>query len=233
MYRSLFVGLSFLVLLSHNSVEADMVVLSFDTDTQGFADQNGTIAWTSDFGGQLRVTGSGGADFFEADARAAILNYASGTSQAPAIANELAAVFSNGGTISYDIRIEEDEIQWASAARPSLLESQLTFQGAGSDTEVALLSVPGAGQTSFGSFSATFAIVPPGAGNQFNGTDGTINYDGSDPGSFSVGWKDEGNFITSGSFYIDNFTINAVPEPNSFLLTFVIMIGVLSRRRRA
>ncbi|MGB7324764.1 MAG: PEP-CTERM sorting domain-containing protein [Rubripirellula sp.] len=110
---------------------------------------------------------------------------------------------------------------------------QLTLDSPGRDTEVELLSVPSVGGTTTRTFSANIAF---GDGQQFNGTNDSINFNTS-PGSLYVGLKDQGNFITTANFSIDNFTVSAnavtVPEPSTFALIAICGVAVAARRRKS
>ena len=209
---------------------ASAVTITFDNDVEGFSNANGiSTVWSADDGGVLCIEAFGGGSFFESASRAGGISFAPGT----ALGDEMALAFANGGTISYDIRIEGDDINWAGPGRPGVLEVQTTVEGDDRDTEVALLGVPAAGQTQTGTFTAD---IVAGSGNQFNGTNGTINYDdglnGNGTGTIFIGFKDDGDFITDATFYVDNFSVVAVPEPASVALVGIAFFGVVAIRRR-
>jgi hypothetical protein len=209
------------------SFSSAAVTLTFDTGTDGFIGTNGGTVL--DESGQLEIGAPGGADFFESGSRAATLNFTSGS----AIGSEMALALANGGTISFDYSIAESDINWVDADRPGILELQLALESGGSrDTEVALVSVPAVGATRTGTFSAD---VVSGTGNQFNGTNGTINYTDSGTLNFAIGLKDGGDFITDAVFRVDNFSVAAVavPEPSSLVILAIGGVGFIARRRRS
>lgn len=210
------------------------VVYSFATsgDTEGFVSNGPAVVTQNAFaGGSLSVAGApGGGDFFESDSRAASVSY----SAASALSDEFLAAYANatasssGGTITFDVTIFGDDINWAGAGRPGVLEFQTTLEGIGRDTEVALLSVPDPGDSV--SRSVTIDIYQ-GSGNQFNGTNGNINFDNSASGALHFGFKDGGDFINDATFYLDNVTITAIPEPSGVALVALAGFALIARRR--
>ncbi|TWU47794.1 PEP-CTERM sorting domain-containing protein [Rubripirellula reticaptiva] len=203
-------------------------VLDFTSSTEGFTASSAASVGFA--GGVLQVVDApGGGEFFEDSSRATRLDF----SFASPLGVELNAAAANGGTISFDISIAESDITWAGAGRPGLLEMQLTLDSPGRDTEVELLSVPSVGGTTTRTFSAN---IVPGIGQQFNGTNDSINFNTS-PGSLYIGLKDQGDFITTATFSIDNFTVSAnavaVPEPSSLALVAIGGVAVAARRRKS
>ncbi|MFG0264044.1 MAG: PEP-CTERM sorting domain-containing protein [Rhodopirellula sp. JB055] len=202
--------------------------MDFTSSTGGFTANSATSVGLS--GGTLEIAGAaGGGDFFETPTRAADLTF---DSSSP-LGIELANAKTNGGTITFDVSINEADIVWEGAGRPSNLEVQLTLASPDFDTEVVLLSVPGVGGTSSNTFSTD---IVAGNGQQFNGTNGSINFN-ENPGTLSIGLKDSGDFITSATFTIDNFTVaanaSAVPEPSSMALLAFGGAGLVWRRRKS
>ncbi|MDQ8206779.1 PEP-CTERM sorting domain-containing protein [Coraliomargarita sp. SDUM461003] len=216
--------------LAAGSLSAQVTFDFNDTgDTEGFAVSTATSLSQDSFnGGSLKVTGAqGGGDFYESSTRAAQVSFGASSP----LADELALAYDFGGTISFDVTIFESDINWVDSDRPGILEFQLTLSGTGNDTEIGLLSVPSVGNSVTKTVSMS---IVQGSGSQFNGTNGTINFDDATSGSISFGFKDQNDFISSASFYLDNVTVTAIPEPSTFAsLAGLLALGAAVIRRRS
>ena len=214
-----------------SSAHAD-VILDFDTpgDTEGFVNNNGTsVAQDSFNGGSLMVTALGGGDIFSPLSQSTTLTVPSGSP----LEAELIAASLNGGTISFESFAQGDDFNF-NGSPPGLLEIVLNVgSGFSSDTEVLLQGVPAAGASSNATFSATVAGA---SGQQFNGTDGSINVASTGPFSLSLGFNNGSGSIADGVFFIDNLTVSAntaaIPEPSSLVGHGAIAGLALVRRKR-
>ncbi|CAD72863.1 PEP-CTERM sorting domain-containing protein [Rhodopirellula baltica] len=230
MIRVLFATLIFVAIGVPSSSGA--VALTFNTGTDGFASTNGGTVTNNS--GRLQILALGGSNFFENGSRAATLSFMPGT----ALGDEMALAYSNGGTISFDYSISGDDITWGLAGVPAagtLLEMQLAVgSGLSSDTEVDLFAFPTIGATT----SRTFSVdIVQGSGNQFDGTNGTIQFDNSPDRFFALGLKDQSDLIDNATIFIDNFTVSAnasaVPEPSSVAFLAIGGAGLALRRRKS
>jgi len=214
------------ILLLASPAFAD-VVLTFDTDTQDVAFDAGTgsVTW-ADVGGEgmLRLQSDGGwegqlskldASFWGANGMTAEVNDA----------------LANGGTISFDILVQDADQTYAAA--PGWFEVVTIQQGefSGWDQEVHAIGL-GAAQWPLAGGSYTTSIsmdILPGAA----AGDANAQYDAGDTWrNLYIGLNNDGANVSNAVVYIDNLTISAVPEPGTIGLLAFLGAGLIARRRR-
>ena len=161
--------------------------------------------------------------------------YLKGDQSAPinAFYNELVLAVANGGTISYDVIITPESITVGGGSQPSYANVNFfcdNQKSGGFDQE--------GGAASYG--SATFPIATTSTQHvvidvQTSGPkvadDGLAHFLGFTD-SMQVGLGSSFNNADGFKYYIDNFSVTAIPEPTSVMLAGLASLTILVRRRR-
>ena len=223
----IFVSLAVIGILSISTSSA-AVTLTFDSDVEGFTANTATsLLFSTEFGGSMMISMPGGSNTTDASLRAAVLNF-SGTD---AFATEMADAAALGGTLSFDFYFREADqvLTDPAAAPPSLVEAAIVTEGSFTDRSIGLVSYPDSGETSMRTISFN---ITAGTGWDFNATNPELIYEDDGTGSFAFGIKDSGTAFETATFFIDNLTVAAVPEPSSFAIFALGGVVIASRRRR-
>ncbi|QEG23921.1 PEP-CTERM sorting domain-containing protein [Mariniblastus fucicola] len=208
------------------------VVLTFDSDTEGFAvtgTTTGAVVSHAIVGGEgmlkLEAPAGWAGDMAKLDAS----NWSS------ALFDEVTAAAVNGGTISYDVLILESDQTYTTA--PQWFETTHITQGefAGYDSDTVRYGLNSGSWPLAGGQFATTVVAPitttaPGADDvsgYFDVTDTWRNF------HFGLN-NDSGNLTGNAVVYFDNltFSANAVPEPSTLAILGAFgLIGMVRRRR--
>ncbi len=206
------------------------VTLTFDADLQGFVpanfggtNNNSSVTWDAGGGnGRMKITNSNatGSRF------AWITKYFTNSGQSGAqlaIYNELTSAIANGGTISYDVIVETPHF---TGTAPGFFQVNLFAdnQVGGFDQEY---DVPG---TVTVPSVTNYSIQIQTAGARVNNDD-LASFLGS-TGNLQFGFGSNYSNSDSLTYYVDNFTVTAVPEPSSLLAACGLFGVALLRRRR-
>lgn len=213
--------LAFLVLLASNA-KAD-VVLTFDSDLEGLSKQGdgNDVSWSSENGGSVLFNANGGWA-----GNMAQLNIQDNA----AMWAELQSAVVNGGTLSFDIIVNEADVDYSSA--PTWFETVSIFNSNGGwDQEINAYGL-GSGDwpLSGGQFTGTTEIaILPGSAT----SDGNLQTDVTGFWThLHLGLNNDGGAINEATVYLDNLRISAVPEPGSACILGVLVVGIALRRRR-
>lgn len=206
------------------------VVLTFDSDTQGFSDSfgNGSVEWSSFNGGSLQ------------------LNFTSSGWTNPvgemSMTNEFLGalypqILAKGGTLTFDYFVaQEDIVGYDPDNPPGWFELVLTGNsdagvGGGWDQNVI-----GGAAGYYGGIPSGYTLkqvtVGLGAGPPVNNNDIITWGVGSGWNQLLIGLNSETGSFASGRVFIDNMRFTAIPEPGSALVFTLALLGVTARRRR-
>ena len=202
------------------------VTLTFDTGTDGFALASGapagsSVAHSTYNGGSLAVTAPTG---WQSPIAVFDLHWAN-----PAVWAEFQLARQNGGTISYTMTIvpgEQGTLGWFEPIHIANSPSVWDQNFGGSSPMLTQYGNP----SSVVSKDISFSIVV---------SDGAPANDGVAQYATATDWQEVMLGLNSGdtdggggTFYIDNFTVTAVPEPSALLLLCPLVAASALRRRR-
>ena len=186
------------------------VVLTFDSDTEGFIAQGAgaSVEQSPLGGGGMKITGPGGYLI-----NAAVLDLPTGTD----LGNEFETALLNGGYLCFDVSIYQNDqifVDPAVDSSPNWFELIVsTNTDNGNDTNVirdGIYSLSGH-EWPFTSDPVTFPVRLPISGTVQADSDNIIH---GSPGSASpqilIGLNNEGSVIQSTSVHLDNFAIRAL-----------------------
>lgn len=217
--------ISLLLLSSLSQFASAAVTLNFDATTDGFAagSDASSMVWSSQGGGSLALTAASGWK-----PQTATLNIQDN----PALKAELDDALVRGGTLSYTVTVETTAI---AGGTPDWFEGiHINNSTGGWDQQCC----PAQGQ--FGLYAADFPLAavrtfdisyPILAGTGVGDTNAQFGA-GTPWAQVHLGINSGGTF-TTGTVYIDTFTIaaNPIPEPTPALLG-LLSLAALHRRRR-
>lgn len=223
------------VLLTLTCVPAwGSVTLSFDSDTSGFTNvswntSNGSVAWSPLHGGSLAITitTSGWTN------PVAMLNMTGN----PALQSVFSEALANGGTMSFDFIIRQEDVAGYNPAIPPdwfelvVVGNTDTSVGGGWDQNVVGGAAGYYGGIPLGfttkSITLGLAAGPPAENN------GIVTFgNGSSWNELMIGINSQSGSYTGATFYIDNVTFSAIPEPSSLSLVGILWVGALAFRRK-
>lgn len=210
------------------------VTFTFDTTLEGFepanfgdGSANTAVSYSTVNGGSMAISNSRTpanvfgtfgdvAKFFTNN------NQTAGSMKA-LVYSELLSAATNGGTISYDVIFTSTSF---TGTTPGFAEVGLFSQGGGAfDRERVQYNSTQLGASNT-RITVPFSVALPQANN-----DGAA-FIGGNNNSFQLGFASNFNNATNFTYYIDNLTIAAVPEPTSIALLGLGSI-LLARRKRS
>lgn len=221
---------TFLLLLATLTTPAHSdVVLTFDSDTQGFSDSfgNGSVAWSSFNDGslQLNFTSSGWTN------PVAVMSMTN-----EFVGGLFPSILSNGGTVTFDYFVAREDISGYDPSNPpGWFELVLTGNsnsdfGGGWDQNVI-----GGSAGYYGGIPEGYTLkqVTVGLGAGPPADNNIVSWGvGSGWNELLIGLNSPSNSFTSGTVYIDNMRFSAIPEPGSAMLLTFSTLGFFARRRR-